>query len=229
MGKPTPPLSMWSNISVDVRDLVADGHHGSACTETTDGDVIVISFSITDCDVGVADPTKRRTSICSVPKTIEGIVRSCNLQHNTTTGGEFRQLLLDYDRCSILLDGAHEPTAHDFVRRIEGAVGVDMTRHVVALCTQGVLADFLELATRRLHARDPRCILVDHSRTDARSFRYRVHLRDTDRADVFVQKQLSIFALDDSDSTPLRQGSLTMDIHFAMQRGAYVGSYTFLT
>ena len=229
MKGPTPTRPMWSNISVDVFDSSTDGHNDGVCTaETTDDDVIIISFSITDCDVSTTDPPVRRTTICSVPKTIEGIVRSCNLQHNTATGGEFRQLLLDYDRCSILIDGTHEHNVHAFVRRMEGVVGVEMTRHVVALCTQGVLADFLLLATQSLHADDPDRIIVDHSRTDAKSLRYHIHLRDADRVEMFIQKQLSIFAFGEGN-TPLRQGALAMDIHFDMQRDAYAGSYTFLT
>ena len=209
---------MWSSITLtDTHDQTEN-----------DSNMVIITFSIVELNINDIVPrTMHHAIIPNVLEMIHDISRSCNSQHNTPNGGEINQLLLDYHRCAILLDGESELSVHAFVRRVRDCLGAEMARHVVVLCTQGVLAGFMELAMREL---DANMMLVDqaHAHAGAQSLRYNVYLRSTDHVDIFIRKQLSIFDLSEA-CEPVRLGWLNIGICFRMERRAgYSGSYKFV-
>ena len=180
---------MWSNITVHTDHVT-----GGTCDSNAEG-IVVISFSITECmciDDPIVPDMAHHAPVRGVSRMIHDIIQSCNLQHGTADGGEYCQLLLDYHRCDILLNGASEPSADVFVEKIRKSVGIAMACHVTALCTQGVLADFLVMATESLRSENAAAILIDRSSSESHTLSFHVRVRTANHVSVSVRKQLSI-------------------------------------
>jgi hypothetical protein len=205
---------VWMDITITV---------SSGADQSGDDDATIITMQVTPHQLMPG----YQTTMHNVPRTVDDIIRSCNGQHNVVGGGEHQQLLLDYDRCRISLNGTHEPSAHSFVKCLGDQVSAGMVRHTVALCTQGVLADFYAHATHYVNASHSGAgtkILVDHHASNIAPHTCTVSVIDPTHVNISIAKSLCIYCGDHIRDTGDR---LTMNIDFYLRRGAYTGRYRF--
>ncbi len=202
---------MWSDITISVTD----------CEEN----IVLVAIHV--CDVEAYSFSKViEKRIEDVFDRAEDIIKSCNTQ-----GGHVNQLLLDYRRCLIYVDGEVIPRVEDFIQLVYRKTACKRTaRHVLALCTQAVMADFLAFAIDDLQSKTN--IIVDnckHARPNPaqHTLVYRVSLPSTaedDGVHIQIDKPFNIYEQSAGD-TIKDIGKVNIQVKLHLGRKRYGGMY----